>query len=634
MGSPQDQESFGFKWRYALLVFILALAYRSFYLFEASGRPDFNLFYMDQEFNLEWAKSLASGKWHAPFDQLRDQAYFRAPLYSHLLAGVIILFGEGTLIPRIFQIVLGSVSCALAYAVAARCYGQRIGMVTGLICALYWVFAYFDSEFLLPVLLVFLILLGLLLLFMAVERGSVFLAAIAGLMLGLFSITRPNILAFFPFVIVWGSIAVRDYGRGRATMFAALLAIGCLLPPAAATLRNHVVADDFVVVASQGGVNFYIGNNPESNGMQAIVPGTRGTWWGGFEDTRAIAEDEAGRPLKPSEISNFWYRQAFAYIADQPADWLRLLSVKTLALIGDAEPPNNEPYEARRNDFMSLRVPLSFGVLFGLFLVSLPFQIRSSQHKGNRGRRSERLGRRFVWLILMFVLVYAATFVAFFVNGRYRVPLVPFVAMGAAFAIVTLINHLNAGRLKRGVAMLVVSIILIALLRVDSLGIRADSEWFVTYNSAVDKIDLGDLDGGIEGLETVRADGVLQEPEFYGTLIRAYASRNAEGDRRKILDVAEEGLRHNPDSSDLLWFAMIGHLEMRDWPNAMTRAEQYLLQVPDDLTGIYVAFRATLVQNRRHEAELLLERADKIDAGHRLVVEMRSLMQNAKSQVP
>ncbi|UCF77809.1 MAG: hypothetical protein JSW03_06765 [Candidatus Eiseniibacteriota bacterium] len=68
---PDLGRSFTFRWRYALLIFLLALTLRGFYLFEASRQPDFYVFYMDEEYNLEWARSLASGVWNAPYDQIR-----------------------------------------------------------------------------------------------------------------------------------------------------------------------------------------------------------------------------------------------------------------------------------------------------------------------------------------------------------------------------------------------------------------------------------------------------------------------------------------------------------------------------------------------------------------------------------
>jgi hypothetical protein len=52
--------------RHMLVVFGVALFSRALYLFEASLHPDFNLFSMDQQYNLEWARALASGIWQPP----------------------------------------------------------------------------------------------------------------------------------------------------------------------------------------------------------------------------------------------------------------------------------------------------------------------------------------------------------------------------------------------------------------------------------------------------------------------------------------------------------------------------------------------------------------------------------------
>ena len=440
----------GFRWRYAAIVFLLALAYRGTYLLEASRQTDFNVFYMDQEYHLGWARALASGDWSAPYDRLRHAPYFRAPLYPYFLAAMLKLSGDSTLFVRIVQIIIGSMSCALAYGVGARCFGQRVGVITGVLCAFYWVLAYFDGELLLPVLLVFLVLLGFVLAFVAAERGSIPLAGLAGLVFGLYAVTRPNILVFFPLLILWAVRISRRAGK-RWAPFVVLMAVGCLLPSTLVTVRNRVVGDDWVFVASQGGVNFYIGNNPESNGMQAVVPGTRETWWGGFEDTQAIAQDAAGRPLKPSEMSRYWFRRAFAYIREQPADWIRLTGRKALAMVGNVELMNNEPYEARRSRYRTLRlVPLGFAPIFALFLVAVPQMLSVGRRRDTKPPADDKMRRSFAALILQFVLVYALSVIAFFVTGRYRVPLVPFVMMGAALTVDTLVLWVRQRRLEIG----------------------------------------------------------------------------------------------------------------------------------------------------------------------------------------
>jgi hypothetical protein len=77
----QAARDYRFHWRAASIVFLLALGYRGLYLYEASQRPTFNIFYLDQEYHLRWAKGLAFDQWYPPYDGLRDSPYFRAPLY-------------------------------------------------------------------------------------------------------------------------------------------------------------------------------------------------------------------------------------------------------------------------------------------------------------------------------------------------------------------------------------------------------------------------------------------------------------------------------------------------------------------------------------------------------------------------
>ena len=94
----------------------------------------------------------------------------------------------------------------------------------------------------------------------------------------------------------------------------ALVIIGAALPVLPVTLRNYLIGGEFISIASNGGVNFYIGNNSLANGIRAVVPGTRTTWKGGYEDTHNIPEMELGKKLKEAEISDYWYRKSFQWI--------------------------------------------------------------------------------------------------------------------------------------------------------------------------------------------------------------------------------------------------------------------------------------------------------------------------------
>jgi 4-amino-4-deoxy-L-arabinose transferase-like glycosyltransferase len=615
---------YSFCWKYALIIFVIGLAFRGLYLFEASRRPDFDLVYMDEEYNLEWARSLATGIWNPPYDQLRRAPYFRAPLYPYFLAGILASSGGNTFVVRIVQIIMGSVSCVLVYWLGTKCFGQRVGLVAGFLCSIYWVLAYFDTQFLLPVLLVLLILLGMLLAFSAAERGNIWLAGLSGLSMGLYSITRPNMLLFFPFLIWWAVGTWKRSQPGLSRWFIILTILGLALPPVIITLRNRVVADDWVLIASQGGVNFYIGNNHESNGMQAVVPGTRQTWWGGYEDTRAIAEEAAGRPLKASEVSDYWFSRAFEYIRYDTADWVSLTLRKALAFIGDAEIPNNEPYEAYRHESVSLRIiPLSFGVLFGLFLVSLPGMIRTRRALCRADYRLGRVRADFMTLMLNLVLVYSVTVIAFFVTGRYRVPLLPFFAMGAAVTLVSILDNLRRRSFTSAVLMIIACAGLVTVISVDHLSIREATAGFAELTMAQNRLETGDLDGAIAGLEKIRAGGSVRAPEVYKTLARAYLVRDLYDDRNSAFEVAEEGLRSYPDDSELLWYSAVGHVTEQNWDQARNRIERFLSREPRNIRALYMGFVIARSTGKREEAESYLRKAEDVDSRHPLVEEMR-----------
>jgi 4-amino-4-deoxy-L-arabinose transferase-like glycosyltransferase len=591
---------------------------------------------MDEQYNLEWAKSLASGVWSPPYDQLRNAPYFRAPLYSYFLAGLFRLFGPNALIARIVQIILGSVSCALAYGVGTKCFGRRVGVVTGGLCSFYWVLAYFDSQLLQPVLLIVLLLAGLLAALVAAERRDARLAGLAGLGFGLYAITRPEILIFFPLVIWWAMKVGRGTATRMARWFVVLLALGFLLPPALATVRNRAVSGDWVVVASQGGVNFYIGNNPQSNGMQAVVPGTHESWWGGFEDTKAIAEKAAGHSLKASEISAYWFRRGFTFMRQGPARWLRLTLRKAALSVGNVEIPNNEPYEAHRGNYLSLKsIPLGFGLLLGLFVVSLPqmLGLRRRDHLGTPSgadpadsclERAEALRHSFVSLVLQLMLVYALTTIAFFVTGRYRVPLVPLIAMGAAVTIVRLWDAVRARHLASVLGMVLVAGVLTGLLSVDYFGVRKATGGFTEYTDALDMLDTGNLDGAIASLEAIRKQQTVRAPEVYLSLARAYITRNRPEDGDAILRVAEDGLLYYPNEPELLWYAALGHVVSREWDPARDRIERLLAQEPQDMRALHLGFTIAMAQGRTEDARVFLKRAQAIDSANPLVQDMQS----------
>ncbi len=405
--------------REALTWFIViaaaGLAVRLLYLFQArASDPLLATPFMDVLYHHRWALAIVSG------GEFTGDAFFRAPLYPHFLAGVYGLFGSGPLAARLVQMLLGSASCGLVYLVARRLAdawkrGGRgahwVPRAAGLAVAGYPLAVYFDGELLIPVLLTFLVLLGLLLFLRSRDRNGQWW--LPGAVFGLAVLARPNVLAFIGLAAVWFVVEYRRRSLRPLLQFWAAAAV--VIAPV--TVRNLVVSGDFVPIAWQGGTNFYIGNNPDADGVTAVLPGTRPSWWGGYNDARRLAEQAVGRTLSGAEIDRYWLGRGFGFIGRNPGRALVLLARKTWLLFAGLEVSNNrDVYFFKRYSFLDVllfRTP----VLKFPFGLAVPLALAGVMLLRRRWRR--------LLPLYLFVAAYGASFVVFFVTARFRMPMVP-----------------------------------------------------------------------------------------------------------------------------------------------------------------------------------------------------------------
>jgi 4-amino-4-deoxy-L-arabinose transferase-like glycosyltransferase len=410
-------------WLGAILA--LSFAVRVVYVLQSRRSPAFEQPAMDALYHLEWARAFAAGH------EFQPGPFFRAPLYPWFLGLLLRLFGEHLSLVRLVQAAVGTASVGLVYLVGARAFDARTGLLAALLSGLTWITIYFECDLLLPVLEIFFDLLAIWLALRAGERTSPARAALAGAALGVAALVRPNVLLFAPFLLVWTLARARATGRGRALLPALLFALALLAPIAPVTAYNRIAGGDWVLISSQGGVNFWIGNNPRSDGSSAIVPGTRADWWGGYHDSIRLAEAEEGRKLRPSEVSRHYSAKAWAWIRSEPRAALAHLVWKLRLFWVDWELSNDasERFFAFRFGPVLRWLPFGFGALAPLAL--LGFLLAS--------RRS--------WSLLPlwgFLPVYTASVVAFFVCSRFRVPVLPVLAVFAAHACWRLVDLARA----------------------------------------------------------------------------------------------------------------------------------------------------------------------------------------------
>jgi Flp pilus assembly protein TadD/4-amino-4-deoxy-L-arabinose transferase-like glycosyltransferase len=415
-------------WAIGAGIFALAVIIRIIYILQARANPQFAAPMMDAGYHDEWAWQLAQGTWES------GRPFFRAPLYPMFLSAIYSLGGHNFLLPRLIQAFIGAGSCLLLYLIGRRIFSPAAGLIAGVMMALYGTLIYFDNELLIPGLFIFLILTFFRLYLAAMDESPrrVLLGGGAGLAFGLAAITRPNILIYLP-VLLATAFPRLGFNLSRVTL--AVMLICALIPVGAVTVYNATAGGDAVLIASQGGVNFYIGNNDQSDGRTAIVPGTRPDWWGGRFDTIQLAEEALGHKLKDSEVSEYWLGRAFEFIKTQPGDWLSLTARKFGLFWTAAEIGNNSSISYLKTYAPIMKLPwLGFGLVAPLGLAGLWLALRDRN--------------RHAWLGAGFIILYMAGVVTFFVCARFRLPIVPFLILFAGYAIARGAELLRDGALR------------------------------------------------------------------------------------------------------------------------------------------------------------------------------------------
>jgi tetratricopeptide (TPR) repeat protein len=287
--------------------------------------------------------------------------------------------------------------------------------------ALYGPLVFFDAELLIPNLLIALLSWCL---FVLSGRISPARVVVAGLLLGLAGIARPNALV----LILPVMFLVFRRGAVRHAVVVLVLAV---TPAIGVTLVNAFVEKTLVVVASQGGVNFYAGNHARASGRTVEIPELMSilSWRQFVTDARRVAEEDAGQSLDSREVSDWWTGRGLYWVRNHPADAVSLTARKAYYLVNAYEVPNNRDLYFDRTGVLNLLLwktrwfAFPWGLVFPLAVVGWL-----------TARRDEGLR---VWadVLGLWILLYGLSVLPFFITARFRLGLLPAVLLLAALAI-------------------------------------------------------------------------------------------------------------------------------------------------------------------------------------------------------
>lgn len=347
-----------------------------------------------------WADDILHG------ELMRPRAFYQSPFYPYLLALVYKLFGVRPLAMLWLQAAAGAATCVVLFRATARLFGQKAGLWAGVMMAFYRP-ALYQGVFLLKE--TWLLLALSLFVWTALrleEEGRGRDAFWSGLALGAAALCKGNALLLAP--VLPGMLLLAR--PTRATLGAcALFLLGLALPILPATLHNLAASRDFVLINSTSGFSVFIGNNLEATGTTHYPLGISSQPLAEEKEAAAYAEAQAGRRLKPSEVSRFYLARSVGYALSHPRDWLGLTLTKLMFFWNKYELPDDYDLSFIREHtrtllswpLFSFQWAASFGIV-GLFLLK-------------KGTTLKVLGG-----------VYMLTVVLSYVTDRYRLPLAVF----------------------------------------------------------------------------------------------------------------------------------------------------------------------------------------------------------------
>jgi tetratricopeptide (TPR) repeat protein len=395
------------------------------------------------------ARRIAAGDWMGG-----DHAFYHDPLYSYFLAGIYILFGRDLLLVRLIQAALGVATCALIAVIGRRIAGRTVGHLAALFFAIYKPALFNEGEFEKTALGVFLVAVALA---MAIHP-SLWARFGAGAALALAALARGNLLLLAPLGALYfltepgpappgeaqGSGVVLGWCqrlalhlRSHSTRSAIVFLFSFLVVLAPVAWRNHRVSGEWIPTKADAGQAFYMGNNPaNASGGWQHIPFVRSDALHEEADFRAAAEARLGRRLTPSEVSIYWFKEAWRHILAHPAFAARVMFKKFTLFWSNYEVPDAWDMYFLARYSPVLRLPLlGMGWLLPLAVLGAIAGFRE---------------RREVRLLVGFVAVYSLGVVGFFVFSRFRLYVVPSLAVLAAIAVPSLADVVRSHDIRRG----------------------------------------------------------------------------------------------------------------------------------------------------------------------------------------
>ena len=396
------------SWRFLGIVLFIALFLRVIWIVIVPSLPVSDTLWFHER-----AVSIASGDGYS-VDGVPTA--YRPVGYPAMLAAAYAVFGTVPLVGKVLNILFALGYILLSYFVGRYVVGESAARLGTAILAILPSQIFFSGLLFSEIALTFFFIAATLLLM--TEKATYLNLVLAAFSLSVATLIRPMFFPIFIGALLFIALRRRNrIGAGKVLVFV----MAFLIPLVPWTVRNVRVFGGFVPISTNGGVNLFIGNNPKGQGAYF------------FNDGLEIKSPS----LNEREMSAEYRSKALRYIVSHPLQTVATVPKKLFFLFIRDTIGVHFSFMRVEKDIppwfqltMLALSQMAYLILLLFFGVYLVFFI---------GKNSSRLSSIGLFPILYFVLFYSV----FFGADRFHFPIMPFIAMYAAFGMIETMRGLG-----------------------------------------------------------------------------------------------------------------------------------------------------------------------------------------------
>lgn len=411
-------------------VFLAALVIRGLYLGLAAEPFVFAKYHY-------FAEKMVKGQ------DLGERLLDLSPGYLYFTAAFNRVFGSDWTLLRAMQSVIGAVVSVLVLVLGTRLCNPAVGLMAALLYGAYGAVIVLEATHE-PLILMLLLNIATVIALERVgqtppDRPQRWPAVIGcGLLAGAAILVKADFLLFLP-MGAWWLYGQQPAFNPKALLRPTVFIVTALVLVAPVTVRNYIKFNDLILLTADAGKVFYHGNGPGATAFNWTGLPDEGLREEGAHEPdyahvlfRQNAEKLAGRPLKPSEASRFWAKQALTDMAAQPAATLKRQWEKLCFFFNDYELTYIASVHKEYQNIAAYPL-VRFGWIAALSLVGMAMAA---------GRFKQ------LWLAYAMVGVYLVSGLLFVVQSRYRAPAAPYLCLFGGYAIDRIGRWLTARRFR------------------------------------------------------------------------------------------------------------------------------------------------------------------------------------------